>query len=129
MDNFNLKQFLIENKLTKNSRLNEIKAIPGNTGLSNFSDENDDNFNLNDAYLNSQYVAPYEDVLDIIESYEDEDILNDFVNEFPEGEPINRTQYNDFVMNYIDDMSEVSFIQANWVNIWDDDIYEKAGLI
>ena len=73
-------------------------------------------------------MAPYEDVLDIIESYEDEDILNDFINDFPEGEPINRTQYDDFVMDYIDDMSEVSFIQANWVSIWDDDIYEKAGL-
>lgn len=128
MDNFNLKQFLVENKLTKNSRLEEIKVTPGNTGLSNFNDEDDDDFNLNDAYLNSQYVAPYEDVLDIIESYEDEDILNDFINDFPEGEPINRTQYDDFVMDYIDDMSEVSFIQANWVSIWDDDIYEKAGL-
>ena len=128
MDNFNLKQFLVENKLTENSRLEEIKVTPGNTGLSNFNDEDDDDFNLNDAYLNSQYVAPYEDVLDIIESYEDEDILNDFINDFPEGEPINRTQYDDFVMDYIDDMSEVSFIQANWVSIWDDDIYEKAGL-
>ena len=128
MDNFNLKQFLVENKLTENSRLKEIKVTPGNTGLSNFNDEDDDDFNLNDAYLNSQYVAPYEDVLDIIESYEDEDILNDFINDFPEGEPINRTQYDDFVMGYIDDMSEVSFIQANWVSIWDDDIYEKAGL-
>jgi replicative superfamily II helicase len=129
MDNFNLKQFLVENKLTENSRLGEIKAIPGNTGLSNFDDEDDDDFDLNDAYLNSQYVAPYEDVLNIIESYEDEDMLNDFINEFPEGEPINRTQYDNFVMDYIDDMSEVSFIQANWVSIWDDDIYEKAGLI
>ena len=128
MDNFNLKQFLVENKLTENSRLKEIKVTPGNTGLSNFNDEDDDDFNLNDAYLNSQYVAPYEDVLDIIESYEDEDILNDFINDFPEGEPINRTQYDDFVMDYIDDMNEVSFIQANWVSIWDDDIYEKAGL-
>ena len=128
MDNFNLKQFLVENKLTENSRLKEIKVTPGNTGLSNFNDEDDDDFNLNDAYLNSQYVAPYEDVLDIIESYEDEDILNDFINDFPEGEPINRTQYDDFVMDYIDDMSELSFIQANWVSIWDDDIYEKAGL-
>ena len=114
MDNFNLKQFLVENKLTENSRLKEIKVTPGNTGLSNFNDEDDDDFNLNDAYLNSQYVAPYEDVLDIIESYEDEDILNDFINDFPEGEPINRTQYDDFVMDYIDDMSEMYYIKLNW---------------
>lgn len=129
MDNFDLKQFLVENKLTENSRLKEIKVTPGNTGLSNFNDEDDDNFDLNNAYLNSEYVANYEDVLSIFESYEDEDILNDFINEFPEGEPINRTQYDNFAMDYIDDMSEVSLIQANWISIWDDDIYEKAGLI
>jgi hypothetical protein len=33
MDNFDLKQFLVENKLTENSRLDEIKAVPGNTGM------------------------------------------------------------------------------------------------
>jgi len=32
MDKFNLTQFLIENKLTENSRLEEIKAIPGKVG-------------------------------------------------------------------------------------------------
>ena len=29
MDNFNLKLFLVENKLTETSRLNEIKVVPG----------------------------------------------------------------------------------------------------
>jgi glyoxylate utilization-related uncharacterized protein len=33
MDSFDLKQFLVENKLTENSKLNEIKATPKNTGL------------------------------------------------------------------------------------------------
>ena len=33
MDNFNLKKFLVENKLTENSKLNEIKSTPKNTGL------------------------------------------------------------------------------------------------
>ena len=38
MDNFDLKQFLVENKLTENSRLGEIKAVPGNTGIKNALD-------------------------------------------------------------------------------------------
>jgi len=33
MDSFDLKQFLVKNKLTENSKLNEIKATPKNTGL------------------------------------------------------------------------------------------------
>jgi len=32
MDTFDLKQFLVENKLTETSRLNEIKVVPGNVG-------------------------------------------------------------------------------------------------
>ncbi len=38
MDNFNLKQFLVKNKLTENSRLGEIKAVPGSTGTTRFVD-------------------------------------------------------------------------------------------
>ena len=33
MDNFDLKQFLVENKITTNSRLGEIKTVPRNTGM------------------------------------------------------------------------------------------------
>jgi hypothetical protein len=35
MDSFDLKQFLIENKLTENSKLNEARIIPSNTGFLN----------------------------------------------------------------------------------------------
>ena len=38
MDNFDLKQFLVENKITTNSRLGEIKAVPGSTGTTRFVD-------------------------------------------------------------------------------------------
>ena len=33
MDSFNLKQFLVENKLTENSKLNEITINPQSTGI------------------------------------------------------------------------------------------------
>jgi len=35
MDFFNLKQFLVENKLTENSKLNEARINPNNTGFRN----------------------------------------------------------------------------------------------
>jgi hypothetical protein len=56
-------------------------------------------------------------------------MLNDFKSEFPKNEFISRDDYSDFTMNYIDDMSEVPFIQDNWISITDPDIYEKAGLV
>jgi hypothetical protein len=90
--------------------------------------EDEDEFDLNQAFKNSPETAPYEDVLGVIESYEDEDILNDFKTEFPEGEPVNKRDYSDFSISLIDDMSEVGFIQANWISIFDEDIFDKAGL-
>jgi len=45
-----------------------------------------------------------------------------------QNKPISRDDYSKFAMNLIDDMSEVPYIQANWISISDEDIYDKAGL-
>ena len=93
-----------------------------------FDMEDDDDFDLNAAFKASPMSHSYNDVLDVIEDYEDESILSDFKDEFPEGEDISRKDYSDFAMSMIDDMSEVGYIQANWISISDPDIYDKAGL-
>jgi hypothetical protein len=61
MDNFNLKQFLVENKLTENSRLDEIKATPGTTGIdsrfrgpSEFTFQDNINFKWKDKPANPE---------------------------------------------------------------------------
>ena len=92
-------------------------------------DFDDEDFDLNQAFKDAPNEASYEDVLDIIESYEMDDVLEDFKAEFPEGEPVSKDDYSQFAMTLIDDMSEVDFIQANWISIFDEDIYEKAGLV
>jgi hypothetical protein len=92
-------------------------------------DDEDEDFDLNQAFKDAPNEASYEDVLDIIESYEMDDVLEDFKAEFPEGEPVSKDDYSQFGISLIDDMSEVDFIQANWISIFDEDIYEKAGLV
>jgi hypothetical protein len=84
---------------------------------------------LNVAFREAPDVASYEDVLGIIESYEDESILDDFKLEFVEGEDISKDDYSYFSISLIDDISEVGYIQANWIYIWDKDIFEKTELI
>jgi hypothetical protein len=59
-------------------------------------------------------IGKYEWVLDVIKNYEEEDILNDFKNEFKEGEDINWDEYCEFCSRYIDDMSEGYYIRKNW---------------
>jgi hypothetical protein len=65
-------------------------------------------------------VRSFDFVKDVIESYEDEDILNDFLDEFEEGKDINYKDYFNFCYNYIDDMSEVYYINCNWNDEFDE---------
>jgi hypothetical protein len=70
----------------------------------------------------------YDLVLEIIKSYEDEEILNDFKNEFEEGEDVSKEDYLEFLFNYIDDMSETYYIKKNWEYIesgGDESVYDE----
>jgi hypothetical protein len=71
----------------------------------------------------------YDLVLEIIESYEDEEILNDFKNEFEVGKNVSKSKYFEFCGNYIDDMSEIYYIRKNWKYIrsgGDDSVYDEC---
>ena len=109
--------------------LSEIKAKSGLFSVDNYYDEDTEEVDLEAAFENAPTVASYKDVLDIIEYYEDESMLDDFKSEFPEGENISKDDYIDFTIEFIDDISEVKYIKANWINIFDDTVFEKAGLI
>jgi len=120
--------------------INEIKKMQRLAGLiteseyqeslmnEDFDMEDDDDFDLNAAFEASPMSHSYNDVLNVIEDYEDEDILNNFKAEFSEDEDISRDDYSNFAEEYMDDMSEVDYIKANWISISDPDIYDKAGL-
>jgi hypothetical protein len=79
----------------------------------------------------------YDLVKEIFESYDSEEVLNDFLNEFEVGEDISREEFSEFSHRYIDDMSEVIFIYRNWryiesggdESVFDEDIeeYDEDG--
>ena len=56
----------------------------------------------------------YDLVLEIIESYNDKEMLNDFKSEFKKDKNIKKKDYIDFCYRYIDDMSEMYYIKLNW---------------
>jgi hypothetical protein len=59
-------------------------------------------------------VSNYDLVKWVIESYEDEDILNDFLNEFKVGKNISRMKYINFCMRYMSDSSDLYNIKISW---------------
>jgi hypothetical protein len=110
------------NALFKSSNMNESRL--------NEEEDEDNDYDLDDEFQKSKYdQASYKDVLSVIEDHEDDDMLDNFKAEFPKGEPVNKEDYINFAEKFIDDMSEAVFIKANWISIFDEDVYEKAGLI
>lgn len=59
-------------------------------------------------------TSNYDLVLEVIKSYESEDVLNDFKSEFEEGKRIKKREFFEFCSNYIDDVSEGYYINLNW---------------
>jgi hypothetical protein len=126
------KQFLHMQKLAGLITESEYKQLTENYENEDFEDDDDyeyDDFDLSEAFQESPDEHSYDEVLSLFENYEDEEILNAFKETFSEGGSINKNDYYDFAMDFIDDMSETSFIKANWISLTDDDIYEKAGLV
>jgi len=93
-----------------------------------YDDYEDDDYDLDAEFANSPNQASFEDVFNVIQSYEDDEILDDFTSKFPSIKPVNKEKYLNFTMKYIDDMSERDYIKANWISMFDEDVYEKAGL-
>ena len=100
----------------------EIKRIQELAGIKK-------TFDLDEAYKESPDFHSYSDVLSIIEQYESKDELDDFKTRFPENKDISKKDFFQFNYEYVDDMSEIAYIKANWVSITDSDVYEKADLI
>jgi hypothetical protein len=106
------------------------KLNPPLTESDDYEDDDyeDDDYDLDAEFANSPNQASFEDVFNVIQSYEDDEILDDFTSKFPSMKPVNKEKYRNFAMNYIDDMSEMDYIKANWISMFDEDVYEKAGL-
>jgi hypothetical protein len=98
-NNFDIKKFIIKNKITRNSKI--VKE--------NF--ELDDDWNVDSSFDGSQQ---YNLALEIAKSYEDDEILQDFLSTFPVNKFISKQDFGDFFSQYIEDISDWFYINQNW---------------
>jgi hypothetical protein len=59
-------------------------------------------------------VITKEEAREYAESWEDDDVLNDFDKTFGNQEKVAKSEFVSFFENYIDDMSETKYIQSAW---------------
>ena len=89
-------------------------------------EDDEDDFDLEAAFKKSPNQASYEDVMNIIQSFEDDEIIDTFTSKFPQGKPISKKAYVKFIVDNLGEEDEYTL--ANWINIYDEDIFEKADL-
>ena len=82
---------------------------------------------LNEIKIN-QPNSNYKLVLDVVESYDDEDIMKDFLETFPEGKNISKVEFFKFFYYWIDDASEYRYIKLHWKYVksgGDESVYDE----
>jgi hypothetical protein len=108
---------------------NEFNIYGEKAGFEDEDDEEDyGEFDIDKEFEFAPNSAPYMKVLEIIKSYENDHVLKSFKNSFPKFDPIDKHDYYDFATQFMDDMSEVVYIKSNWISMFDEDIFDKAGL-
>jgi hypothetical protein len=73
-------------------------------------------------------INNYNVVLEVIESYEDEDILKDFKSKFKINKYISECDFYEFNMKHISDMSEEYYIKLNWeyIESGDESVFNES---
>jgi len=93
-----------ESKIMK-IQINEVRRMQQLAGIIT---ENQLNENLEDNTIT------VDDAREYAISFEDEDITSDFDKTFFGKENISKQEFMDFYEQYIDDMSEIKYLQAAW---------------
>ena len=109
MDKFDLKLFLVENKLTENSRLGEIKVVPGKIGKRYYGifniDGRENEYDGHPMYIITNSKQTMVDKLNLSDpNIYPKYTLNDMRDSYSDGEKLDTIIYDDWAM-VTDDIS------------------------
>jgi len=88
----------------------------------------DEDFDIDAAFDASPNLHSYEDMLDVVKSYEDESYLSSFVSTFPKRKPITKNSWVKWSRS-VEDYDPEGYTYLNWIFLSDPDVYRKAGVL
>jgi len=109
-------------------RMQKLAGLNEKTAKENWSYLENQDFDIDDAFNSSPNKQSYEDILDVVKEYEDEEYLKSFISTFPKGEDINKEDWIEWSLS-ISDYDPEGYTYLNWISLSDPDVYKKAGIL
>jgi hypothetical protein len=75
--------------------------------------------------LKEEQMGSYRKFLKVVKSYEDEEILTDFLNSYPKGEDISKSEYEKFTEKHFDEPDPEDYRGKNWKYIMTENTKKK----
>jgi hypothetical protein len=111
----------------KKQLINEAKRFQELAGIKslNENDFTNDEFDVDQAFDQSPNEYSYEELLDVVDSYEDEKHLDSFKSTFKPGQSISKEEWVRWSRS-VSDYDPEGYVYLNWISLSDPDIYSKA---
>ena len=110
----------------KKQLIKEAKRFQELAGIRKLN-ENED-FDVEQAFEQSPNEYSYEELLGVVESYDDENDLNSFISTFKPGQSISKEEWVRWSRS-ISDYDPEGYVRLNWISLSDPNIFDKAGVL
>jgi len=119
----------------KKQLINEAKRFQELAGIRSLNENQEDNGDydmgekdeIDQAFDQSPNEYSYEELLDVVDSYEDEKHLDSFKSTFKPGQSISKEEWVRWSYS-VSDYDPEGYAYLNWISLSDPDIYSKAGV-
>lgn len=114
--------------------INEAKRFQELAGIKPLNENQENNGDyyidgtdeIESAFEQSPNEHSYEELLDVVDSYEDEKHLESFTSTFQPGQSISKEEWVRWSYS-VSDYDPEGYVYLNWISLSDPDIYTKAG--
>jgi hypothetical protein len=108
--------------------IKEAKRLQELAGINEVKIQVYKEFDIEQAFEQSPNEYSYEELLGVVESYDDENDLNSFISTFQPGQSISKEEWVRWSRS-ISDYDPEGYVRLNWISLSDPNIFDKAGVL